>query len=61
MSSPVRYLRGVRTELARVSWPKRDEVFKLTALVITISVIVALYTGGLDLLFTKLVELIIAS
>lgn len=60
MRSPIQYFKGVRIELARVSWPKRDEVFKLTALVIVISGLVGLYTGGLDLLFTKLVELIIA-
>ena len=53
------YLREVKTELTKVSWPKRDEVIKLTAVVSIISIIVGAYLGALDLLFTKTLEYII--
>ncbi len=52
----VRYLSEVRSELSKVVWPKRQEVIKLTLMVIIISVIVGLYVGGLDFIFTRLLS-----
>jgi len=52
----VRYLSEVRTELSKVVWPKRQEVIKLTLMVIIISVIVGIYVGGLDFIFTRLLS-----
>ena len=52
--NPITYFREVRNELSKVTWPKKDEVAKLTATVIILSAIVGLYLGGLDVLFTKL-------
>jgi preprotein translocase subunit SecE len=60
VTSPIKYLSEVRVELSRITWPKRDEVIRLTALVIAVSVIVSVYTGGLDVLFTKLIEFLIS-
>ncbi len=48
-------------ELTKVSWPKREEVIKLTTVVSIISVIVGAYLGALDLIFTKILEYIISS
>jgi len=48
------YLAEVRLELSKVTWPKRNEVIKLTLTVFIISVIVGLYTGALDYIFTKM-------
>ncbi|MCJ7805638.1 preprotein translocase subunit SecE [Patescibacteria group bacterium] len=56
MGPVVRYLSEVRTELSKVVWPKRQEVIKLTLMVIIISVIVGLYVGGLDFIFTRLLS-----
>jgi len=53
------YLSEVRLELAKVTWPKRDEVVKLTLIVLAISVIVGLYVGALDFVFTKLLSIFI--
>ena len=55
----INYLKEVRLELSKVIWPKRDEVIKLTLIVIIISVIVGLYLGALDFIYTKLLELLI--
>ncbi len=42
------YINNVRTELTRVTWPSRAEALTYTALVIVISVAVALFTSALD-------------
>lgn len=52
--APVQFVREVVTELKRVTWPTRDETVKLTAVVIAISVIVAVFIGGLDAFFVKI-------
>jgi preprotein translocase subunit SecE len=54
------YLQGVRQELSKVVWPKRAEVIKLTLIVFIISGVVGAYTGALDYVFTKLLEVVIA-
>ena len=56
----IRYLKEVRLELTKVTWPDKQEVIKLTLTVIIFSAIVALFVGGLDLVFTKLLESLIS-
>lgn len=51
------YFSEVRSELRKVTWPKKEEVIKLTLIVFIISVIVGGYVGGLDYLLTKALEL----
>jgi preprotein translocase subunit SecE len=53
------YVRDVRSELRKVVWPTRQEAFKLTAVVIGLSVIVGLYLGLLDLIFAELVRTLV--
>ena len=54
------YLTEVRLELSKVTWPKRNDVIKLTLIVFIISGIVGAYTGALDFVFTKLLEVLVA-
>jgi len=54
------YFVGVKTELGKVTWPKKEEVIRLTLLVFVTAGIVAAYVGGLDFTFTKLLGLIVA-
>jgi preprotein translocase subunit SecE len=56
----IQFLKDVRFELSKVTWPKREDVIKLTLIVFLISAIVGAYVGGLDFAFTKLLELVIA-
>jgi len=53
------FLKEVKNELARVTWPKKPEVVKLTLTVIIISAAVGAYIGALDFAFTKLLELLV--
>lgn len=40
-------------ELDKVVWPTKRQALELTVLVVVISVIVGVYVGGLDFLFTS--------
>ena len=42
------YLKGVREELKKAIWPTRDELIKLTQVVVAIIAIVAVYCGAID-------------
>lgn len=59
MKKITKFFKEVKGELKKVTWPKREETIKLTLIVVLISGIIALYVGSLDLVFTKLLELII--
>lgn len=54
------FIKEVRTELAKVTWPTRPETIRLTIIVIAISVGVGLYLGGLDMLFTQMLRLLVS-
>ena len=61
MKKVVKYLKEVKAELNKVTWPKRKEVVKLTLIVLFISGIIAFYVGVLDFGFTKLLEIILST
>lgn len=50
------YLKEVRVELKKVNIPTKKETIKYTLIVIGLSLVVALFLGGLDFLFTFLVS-----
>jgi preprotein translocase SecE subunit len=47
-SNPVQYVREVRDELAKVTWPKRNAVVQGTIRVIIVSAFFVLILGSLD-------------
>ncbi len=58
--SPVQFLKEVREELQRVTWPSREEVVEATFGVIAFCAVIAVYFWGTDFVFSKLLEMIIA-
>lgn len=52
----VEFLKEVRIELKKVTWPTRQETIKYTAVVIGFSLAVAAFLGGLDFLFSWLLS-----
>ena len=50
----LKYLKEVRVELGKVTWPTRAEATHLTIIILLSSLAVGLYIGGLDLAFTSL-------
>ena len=50
------FLKEVRLEMKKVNWPTRQETIRKTLIVIGISVAVAIFLGGLDFIFTTLLN-----
>ena len=53
------YFKDSRAELARVTWPTRRQAVRLTLVVIAFSVVLALFIGGIDYLFSRGLQLLI--
>ena len=49
----------VKTEMKKVSWPTKKETIKNTIAVIGISFVVAVFLGGLDFVFAKILNIFI--
>jgi len=52
----IEFLKEVRLELKRVTWPTRKEAIRLTLIVIGFGLVVAAFLGGLDFLFSYLLN-----
>jgi len=59
MTSPITFVTQTYDELKKVVWPTREELTKLTIIVLFISLIVGVYIGGIDLILTKITETLI--
>ncbi len=53
-----RYLREVRQETKKVTWPSREELISSTVVVLITVVFFILLIGGLDFVFTQLVQVV---
>ena len=53
------FFNEVVVELKKVVWPTRDEVIRLTSVVIIVSVLVGVFLGGIDYILTNLLTLLI--
>lgn len=53
-----RYVGEVVTELKKVTWPNRAQLFQATAVVLIFVAVVAIYLGVVDLLMSSLVDAI---
>jgi preprotein translocase subunit SecE len=49
-------LKEVRLEMKKVNWPTREQTIKYTLTVIGVCLAVAIYLGGLDFLYTNLLN-----
>ena len=54
-----KFLREVWNELQRVVWPTHDETYGFTVVVIIAVVVVAIWVGAWDLVFGRIMELLI--
>ena len=50
------FLKEAKLELKKVNWPTRQETLRYTLIVVGISVAVAIFLGGLDVIFSRLLE-----
>jgi len=52
-----KFILEVRTELTKVSWSRRQELTGATVVVITITSIIAIFIGIIDLFLSKILSL----
>jgi len=53
------FFKEVKSELTKVTWLSRQQTLRLTAIVVAVSVVVAIFISLLDYLFTKMMALVI--
>ena len=58
-TSPFEFIQQVRTEVAKVTWPTRRETIITTAMVLAMSIVVALFFLAADWVLSTLVTFIL--
>jgi len=53
------FVQDVLVEFRKVTWPTRQELINSTAVVIVVTVVLAFFLGGVDIVLTRLVERIL--
>jgi preprotein translocase subunit SecE len=53
------FLTEVRAELRKVTWPSRKEVYSTTLVVIATSIFFGFYLWGLDLVFSRVLAVVL--
>jgi len=56
---PLAFFTQTWEELKKVTWPKQDDVVRLTITVILVSLLVGAFVGGLDFLFTGAIQMVL--
>ena len=57
----IRYFQDTREELRKVTWPDREEITRLTLIVLSTTVAFAAFLGLMDLIFQRLAGLLVGS
>ena len=52
----INFLKEVKMEVRKINWPSREQTTRYTLVVLGVSLAVAMFLGGLDFLFTMLLE-----
>ncbi|MCD6595238.1 preprotein translocase subunit SecE [bacterium] len=59
MKKLIQFIKESWVELKKVKWPSKAELWSLTVAVITASLILAIFTGIVDRIFSGLIHLIL--
>ena len=54
-----RSIKEIYAELGRVTWPTKEETTKLSIIVVSISIVIGLFLGVIDLAFSKIIAFFI--
>ncbi|MBI1869446.1 preprotein translocase subunit SecE [Candidatus Gottesmanbacteria bacterium] len=58
-TEPITFIKEVRSELAKVVWPTREQTVRLTVVVLALSITIGFFIGGLDIALTKITEILV--
>lgn len=50
------FFKEVKTEIKKVNWPTRKETIRYTLIVVAVSTVAAIYLGGVEFIFTDLLN-----
>jgi preprotein translocase subunit SecE len=53
------FLANVKAELKKVTWPTRKDTYASTLIVIVLVLFSAVYLGGVDIILSRLIQLIL--
>lgn len=59
MANVAKFLTEAKAELKKVVWPKKEEVIRLTTVVVVTSALVGVFLAGADFIFSRLIRLIV--
>lgn len=59
MNKFINYFKEARQELAKVAWPSKQTTLQHTGIVIVLSIVMAVFLGGIDYLLTKILQLFV--
>jgi preprotein translocase subunit SecE len=59
MNKITTFIKEARAELNKVNWPTREQTIKYTALVVGLSLAVAIFLGSLDYLFEYIIKVFV--
>ena len=52
----ITFFKEIKTEIKKVNWPTKKETIRYTLIVIGVSIVVAIFLGGLDYIFTRILN-----
>jgi preprotein translocase subunit SecE len=58
IQKPINFIREVKAELGKVAWSTREEIMGSTMVVIVVTAIMAVFIGVIDILLTKILQMI---
>ena len=50
------FFKEVRIEIKKVNWPTTKETIRYTLIIIGVSIVTAAFLGGIDFLFTRVLD-----
>jgi len=54
-----RSIKEIYAELGRVTWPTKEETTRLSIIVVSISIVIGLFLGVIDMAFSKIIAFFI--
>jgi len=55
-----KYLKEVRAEIRKVTWPSRQEVVRLSTIVVIVMIVMSAFMAIIDFAFSRLMQAIIS-
>ena len=59
IAKSVEYMKNVRAEMAKVSWPSREQLFESTGITLIMALIMALFIFSVDQVVSRIINIIL--